>query len=75
MLNFGNKEFRNLQEQVEENMKNIASMQDLQIVGLDVQYIVETEADLANIEDPEQGQMAAVGTDSPFELFVYNDSS
>lgn len=75
MLNFGNKEFRNLQEQVEENMKNIASMQDLQIVGLDVQYIVDTEADLANIEDPEQGQMAAVGTDSPFELFVYNDSS
>lgn len=75
MLNFGNKEFRNLQEQVEENMKNIKDIQDLKLVGLNVNYIVATEADLADIEEPEEGQMAAVGTDSPFELFVYYDSS
>ena len=72
---YNNKEFRNIVEQVYENMKNIKNLQDLRLVGLDVKYIVDTEADLEDIEEPEQGMLVAVGTSEPFELFVYNDSS
>lgn len=75
MLNFGNKEFRNLQQQVEENMKNISDLQDLKIVGLDVKYIVADQAALEEIEDMESGDMAAVGSAAPFTLYVYYDSS
>lgn len=73
MLNFGNKEFRNIQEQVYKNMQDIKELKDLAIVGINVQYIVETEADLEDIEEPEAGQMAAVGSSSPFTLYVYNE--
>ena len=72
MLNFGNKEFRNLQEQVLENMKNIKSLQDLSLVGINVDYIVE---DLSSIQSPEAGQMAAVGAAAPYTLYVYYNSS
>ena len=72
MLNFGNKEFRNLQEQVLENMKNIKSLQDLSLVGINVDYIVE---DLSSIQSPESGQMAAVGAAAPYTLYVYYNSS
>lgn len=72
MLNFGNKEFRNLQEQVLENMKNIKDLQDLALVGINVDYIVD---DLSEIEEPEAGQMAAVGSAAPYTLYVYYDSS
>lgn len=72
MLNFGNKEFRNLQEQVLENMKNIKNLQDLALVGINVDYIVE---DLSEITEPEVGQMAAVGSAAPYTLYVYYDSS
>ena len=72
MLNFGNKEFRNLQEQVLENMKNIKSLQDLSLVGINVDYIVE---DLSSIQSPEAGQMAAVGATAPYTLYVYYNSS
>ena len=74
MLNFGNREFRNLQEQVEWLSKQLTKLQNLQLVGIDVKYIVATEEDLEELS-PEEGEMAAVGTDSPFQLFVYNDSS
>ena len=72
MLNFGNKEFRNLQEQVLENMKNIKSLQDLSLVGINVDYIVE---DLSSIQSPIAGQMAAVGSAAPYTLYVYYNSS
>ena len=72
MLNFGNKEFRNLQEQVLENMKNIKSLQDLSLVGINVDYIVE---DLSSIQSPIAGQMAAVGAAAPYTLYVYYNSS
>ena len=75
MLNFGNKEFRNLQEQVAENMKNIQQLQDLAIVGINVNYMVDTYAELEEIEDPEAGQMATVGTETPFTLYVYYDDA
>ena len=72
---YDNKEYRNLVEQVYENMKNIKNLQDLKLVGLDVKYIVDYVEDLAEIEDPEEGSVAAVGLEKPFTLYVYNDSS
>ena len=71
MLNFGNKEFRNLQEQVLENMQDIAKIEDVKIIGVDVNYIVDTVADMEAIEEPEAGNVCAVGTEAPFTLYVY----
>ena len=71
MLNFGNKEFRNLQEQVLENMKDIEKIEDVKIIGVDVNYIVDTVADMEAIEEPEAGNVCAVGTEAPFTLYVY----
>lgn len=71
MLNFGNKEFRNLQEQVFENMKNIKSLQDISVAGINFKEIVPTTADLENIEDPQEGDMVAVGSEAPYQVFVY----
>ena len=71
MLNFGNKEFRNLQEQVAENMQNIEKIQDVKIIGVDVTNIVDTVAEMEDIENPEQGDVTAVGTSAPFTLYVY----
>ena len=75
---YDNKVYRNLQQQVKENMDNIAELQT-KIIGLDqdvinVSHIVDTEADLASISAT-QGMVVAVGTEKPYELFVYNDSS
>ena len=68
MLNFGNKEFRNLQEQVLKNMQDIDELKQLSEVGIGVDYVVES---LEDIEEPEQGQVAAVGEDKPYELYAY----
>ena len=68
MLNFGNKEFRNLQEQVLKNMQDIDELKQLSEVGIGVDYVVES---LEDIESPEQGQVAAVGEDKPYELYAY----
>ena len=70
---YDNKTYRNLQQQVKENMDNIAELQDLKLVGMAVKGIV---ADFASLpSSAEQGQVYAVGTSSPYELYVYNDSS
>ena len=70
---YDNKTYRNLQQQVKENMENIAELQDLKLVGMAVKGIV---ADFASLpSSAEQGQVYAVGTKAPFELYVYNDSS
>ena len=71
---YDNKTYRNLQQQVKENMENIAELQDMKLVGIDVAHIVDTEADLTNISGT-QGMVVAVGSASPYELYVYNDSS
>jgi hypothetical protein len=71
---YDNKTYRNLQQQVKENMDDIARLQSLKLVGLDVAYIVDTEEDLEEIT-AEQGMVVAVGTEQPYTLFVYNDSS
>ena len=70
---YDNKIYRNLQQQVKENMKNIAELQDLKLVGIDVKGIVADSTSLPS--SAEQGQVYAVGIKAPFELYVYNDSS
>lgn len=71
MLVKGNKIYRNLQEQVGENQKNIEELQSLIGVGINVKYIVDTIADLSDIEDPEEGSFAAVGMAKPYTLFLF----
>lgn len=74
MLNFGNKEFRNLQEQVLENMNDIKSIEDLielaKQVGIRVDGVLASEEELP--EEPEQGETYAVGDVAPFELYSYD---
>lgn len=70
---YDNKTYRNLQQQVKENMENIAELQDMQLVGLSVAGIVEDTTKLP--ETAQQGQIYAVGSASPFELYVYDNSS
>ena len=69
---YDNKTYRNLQQQVKENMLDIARLQDSNILGLDIKGIVSTYNDLPT---GEQGSIYAVGTEAPFELYVYNNSS
>ena len=70
---YDNKIYRNLQQQVKENMENIAELQEMKLVGLDVKGIV---SDYSNLPaSATQGQIYAVGTSSPYELYVYNNSS
>ena len=70
---YDNKIYRNLQQQVKENMDNIAELQDLKLVGLDVKGIVQDYSNLPS--SATQGNIYAVGTSSPYELYVYNNSS
>lgn len=70
---YDNKTYRNLQQQVKENMENIAELQDMQLVGLSVAGIVEDVTKLP--ETAQQGQVYAVGSAKPFELYVYDNSS
>ena len=70
---YDNKIYRNLQQQVKENMENIAELQEMKLVGLDVKGIVANYASLPS--SATQGQLYAVGTSSPYELYVYNNSS
>ena len=70
---YDNKTYRNLQQQVKENMEDIAKLQDLKLVGLDVKGIVSDYSNLPS--SAAQGNIYAVGTSSPYELYVYNNSS
>ena len=63
---YDNKTYRNLQQQVKENMENIAELQDMQLVGLSVAGIVEDTTKLP--ETAQQGQMDAVGSAKPCEV-------
>ena len=81
MLKFGNKEFRNLQEQVEENMQNIEKLKNGQAVldefGIKVIGEVSDIEDLPTVAeykestpDWEYGDTFAVGTDAPYTLYI-----
>ena len=70
---YDNKIYRNLQQQVKENMENIAELQEMKLVGLDVKGIV---SDYSNLPaSATQGNIYAVGTSSTYELYLYNNSS
>ena len=75
MIVYNNKEYRNLQQQVKENMDDIKELQNISTAGIKVDYIVDAAEDLADIEDPEAGQMAAVGTEVPYTIYTYYDNA
>ena len=81
MLKFGNLEFRNLQEQVEENMKDIEKLKSGQAVldefGIKVVGEVEAVGDMPTVAeykeetpDWEYGDAFAVGTTAPYTLYI-----
>lgn len=81
MLKFGNKEFRNLQEQVAENMRRIGLLTDEQAVldefGIKVVGQVAGVANMPTVEEYkednpswEYGDAFAVGTNSPYTLYI-----
>lgn len=77
MLAFGNKEFRNLQEQVFKNMKDIQDIQDgatvLAEFGIKVIGQVADERDLPDPEeyDGEYGDAFIVGTEAPYDYYIF----
>lgn len=81
MLKFGNKEFRNLQEQVYKNMRDILNIKDGTMVldefGIKVVGEVETLEDMPSVEeykrahaDWEYGDAYAVGAEAPYKLYI-----
>ena len=81
MLKFGNKEFRNLQEQVLENMNDIANLKlgdaVLSEFGIKVVGEVASADDLPTVleyksdnPDWEYGDAYAVGTEPPYTLYI-----
>ena len=81
MLKFGNKEFRNLQEQVEENMKDIQDLMQGQVVldefGIKVIGEVESVEDMPTVDEYKEehtdwgyGDAYAVGTETPYTLYI-----
>lgn len=81
MLKFGNLEFRNLQEQVEENMKDIEALKSGQAVldefGIKVVGEVESVGDMPTVAeykeevpDWEYGDAFAIGTEPPYTMYI-----
>ena len=81
MLQFGNKEFRNLQEQVLKNMQDIANISEgtavLSEFGIKVVGEVDELADLPTVNeykaahaDWEYGDAFAIGTTAPYTLVI-----
>lgn len=80
MLQFGNKEFRNLQEQVLKNMRDIQDIMEgttvLADFGIKVIGEVDQASDLPNPstyleEGGEYGDAYVVGTEEPYEYFIF----
>ena len=77
MLAFGNKEFRNLQEQVFKNMKDIADMQQgttiLADFGIKVVGKVADPEDLPNPAEYEgdYGDAYIVGDAEPYDYYIF----
>jgi len=77
MLNFGNKDFRNLQEQVLKNMNDIQDIMDGAVIladfGIRVIGLVDSASDLP---DPssytgEYGDSFMVGTGAPYSFYIF----
>lgn len=77
MLAFGNKEFRNLQEQVFKNMKDIQDIQDgvtvLAEFGIKVIGQVDSAEDLPDpaTYEGDYGDAYIVGTEAPFDYYIF----
>jgi hypothetical protein len=77
MLNFGNKEFRNLQEQVFKNMKDIESIEEgatvLAEFGIKVIGQVDSVEDLPDpaTYDGEYGDAFIVGESAPYNYYIF----
>lgn len=74
MLKYGNKEFRNLQEQVLENLKDIQDLKQGTVVldefGIRVLGQIDDADDLP-IEADEFGDAYAVGTEPPYNIYIW----
>ena len=81
MLKFGNKEFRNLQEQVKKNMDDIMFILQeegvlnefgIKVVGQEQSVIDMPTVDNYKEDNPdwEYGDAYAVGTEAPYELYI-----
>lgn len=81
MLKYGNKEIRNLQEQVYKNQQDIAAMQEVTYVldefGIKVVGEVDSLEDLPTVEEYKEahedwayGDAYAVGTEAPYALYI-----
>lgn len=77
MLKFGNKEFRNLQEQVFKNMKDIQDIMDGTTVLAEFGIKVVGQVELASqLPDPSTytgqfGDAYVVGTAEPYDYYIY----
>lgn len=77
MLNFGNKEFRNLQEQVLKNMKDIQDIEQgatvLADFGIKVVGQVDSTADLPDPTEYEgdYGDAYLVGEEKPYNYYIF----
>ena len=75
MLKYGNKEFRNLQEQVLENMNQIEAIKQGQVVldefGIKVIGQLEDVSELPETGDFEFGDAYAIGTEPPYDLYIW----
>lgn len=77
MLNFGNKEFRNLQEQVLKNMRDIQDIEEgatvLADFGIKVVGQVESAEDLPDVAtyEGEYGDAYLVGTEAPYNYYIF----
>ena len=81
MLKFGNREFRNLQEQVLKNMQNIANMKEgtavLSEFGIKVVGEVDSLQNLSSVDEYKMvhadwayGDAFAIGTKPPYKLVI-----
>lgn len=81
MLKFGNKEFRNLQEQVKKNMDDISFILQeegvlnefgIKVVGQEASVIDMPTVDDYKEDNPEwsYGDAFAIGTEEPYELYI-----
>lgn len=77
MLSFGNKEFRNLQEQVLKNAQDISAIEGgSMVIGEFGIKVIGQVADPDDLPDPEYyggeyGDAYLVGTQTPYDYYIY----
>lgn len=72
MLKYGNKEYRNIQEQVQKNKDDLSRLVNgTSAYGIIIKGVIETEGQLPT-EDLTVGDAYLVGTENNYELYIYN---